>query len=811
MHELIFTTALKTFGTKGLGVVARTKNIPESLMHVMERFHRFDFFGELDGENYDKFCCYSHCVTKVNHESWHLITRTVTREGVEEWGRKRYLVHQFAIPGRQLSRQGGKKTTFEILGQDDNFASDWPDDSEPKYLARTQIDFRPTVAHGKAWKQTKLGNEGLRQWLDWSKNSQGPLFLIGDSSDQIFELFECASQYCKPATRNSISYTTALGGDMRGVSFDWIGLIRGTEFAKEMSSKSSKRVLDTNEKHSFVPSEQSRSGANTAVLSGRSNLGDFDASPRTKMPIGPRKSSSTSLERNEVSKTQEVNDGIPQPPEHKSKLGLVSTVAGLIVLLTIAGVAFWQLKQSRDQAETEVARLENKQKKLLDLLETANTTIATNQENASQEIDEKQSEIRRLKKHTSTTIDKLRTETKQLNKATNHYRSKAPLRYAICIDLQNQVFDSVGALDKSFRFESIDCNVIRIDRTLGGVSTHLQGSKNEDNGDQEFEIPHGRVVFGKNEIVVTLDKTKVEGLETGQVTKFRPIEFVIHQNSETGKQVERKVYVLFLPRMRQISGISTLDESTVDGDYSAWTTRRLEALNTVAGEKTVIVSSYSNPMQGKLVLNEKHTFKLPPARQTPVVIEELFGIKVMSDLVLVGPDNSGKDAGINNIDVEPNQVADNETNSSAVPDPPTQDLEVNVDKAKVSQNKTNGKSARADDQNQANRSVPDRSQQLFLKITQSQQNKSADFVFDAEDSPKTPEPEMRSWPETSANLLKFSASGFVGIGKVNPTPVCIFGDSPFEILEPVKEPARTPEEAVNSEAPEYGDSPEEAN
>lgn len=239
MHEMIYTSAPSTLEAPGLGAVAITSGIPRNVEGSMRRLSRFDFF-ELPGDQLTppRFAVFSHVVVKDGGSNWHICTRTVST-GFDYTERPNFLAHHLAFTDDELPPG---RSVFDVWETSDLFADQW--DSEPKTINPRPLTLSPATKRLNAWPVLPVGKDGGLQLVQWRIANQ-KAFLLDDSPLQILGLFKEAALSLGVQQANQVAFTTALGADVQGISFDWIGIIRGTKFAATVQAAAPEKVIDT--------------------------------------------------------------------------------------------------------------------------------------------------------------------------------------------------------------------------------------------------------------------------------------------------------------------------------------------------------------------------------------------------------------------------------------------------------------------------------------------------------------------------------------------------------------------------------------
>jgi len=246
IHEMIYTSALQTFEAPGLGVVAMTRELPKPLNLAMRRLSRFDFFRDPPSD--PAFAVYSHTKENVNGQTWHILSRTCNA-GLDYTSRNNFLSHHVALPRELLS---GKSTVFDYILTPNLFRSQWS--GPPQLLEMRQI--QPVAQPARfAWKASAAGKQGLQVFLHWHSQSEFPLFLMVDGAGEALTIFADVASRMPVEKANDVTFITALGADIRGQSFNWIGLLRGKELSQRIVDSQSPRLLDIARPAPTVPTQ----------------------------------------------------------------------------------------------------------------------------------------------------------------------------------------------------------------------------------------------------------------------------------------------------------------------------------------------------------------------------------------------------------------------------------------------------------------------------------------------------------------------------------------------------------------------------
>lgn len=241
---MVYTSAPETFEAPGLGVVAMTRDLPKPLDGIMRKLSRFDFFRET-GVDPKEFVVCSHLTQDCGGQKWHILTRTCSA-GLDYTSRNNFVSHHIALPDEMLR---GGSTVFDYLLSSDLFRSSWS--GPPQILEPRSI--KPSRRAGSfPWSKTTAGKQGLQALVNWHQQEKYPIFLVADSADQALGALADAASQLGSDIANDISFITPLGADLRGVSFDWIGLVRGRGMAKHITDGPSMRMIDLNQPAPYV-------------------------------------------------------------------------------------------------------------------------------------------------------------------------------------------------------------------------------------------------------------------------------------------------------------------------------------------------------------------------------------------------------------------------------------------------------------------------------------------------------------------------------------------------------------------------------
>lgn len=242
MHEMIYTSAPTTLEAPGLGVVAITPGMPHAVERIMRRLSRFDFFSLPDEQRSPpQFGIYSHVVVSDSGSNWHICTRTLST-GFDYTNRPNFLAHHLAFSDSEVP---AGHSIFDVLEANDLFVDQW--EGEPTSIEPRQLTLTTRAKKSNAWQSLIVGQDGCQQLMQSHASSQ-KAFLLDDSPLQILKLFKDAALSLGTQRANQVSFTTALGADVQGVTFDWIGIIRGTKFAGIVQTTAPEKVVDTQRK-----------------------------------------------------------------------------------------------------------------------------------------------------------------------------------------------------------------------------------------------------------------------------------------------------------------------------------------------------------------------------------------------------------------------------------------------------------------------------------------------------------------------------------------------------------------------------------
>ncbi|MFA8020750.1 hypothetical protein [Bremerella cremea] len=335
---MIYTSAPETFEAPGLGIVAMTRELPKPLTLAMRKLSRFDFFRDTPSDSAFAVC--SHITEEAEGTRWHVLTRTCSA-GLDYTARNNFVSHHIAIPDEMF---GGEVTVFDILNSRALFETTWS--GAPRFLEQRKLSLikrcRPFP-----WQKTTSGQAGLQALMTWTQQSERPVFVMGSNPDMVLGAFADAASRLSREKANSLTFVSPLGADLRGITFDWIGLVEGVGIARQATNVPTQRLLDLNrpapavaeigfvvKKNRAPISFEPPSDAKKAALA-EDDEDDFFKT-FAKPAINRQRSQSRTAPSNEAP--------IPPPPKtpSRSMAGIVTFFCiGVGLLLGVIGTLVW--------------------------------------------------------------------------------------------------------------------------------------------------------------------------------------------------------------------------------------------------------------------------------------------------------------------------------------------------------------------------------------------------------------------------------------------------------------------------------------